>query len=134
MIFLQHRRKFHVLKPCPPPSPLLLFGFLNHSLYMYIYIMYIHINILCTYILCIYVYTNKYIMHIYYVYYIYIYVYLYIYIYIYLYFYIYIYIYIYIYYTLFDHFEEGAILKGMEPSWMKLWFRSGKVLIEKCFI
>ena len=44
---------------------------------------------------------------------------------------------IYIYYTLFDHFEEGTILKGgggVNHPRMKLWFRGEEALIKNCFI
>ena len=46
----------------------------------------------------------------------------------------YIYIYI-ILYMLFDHFEEGAILKGEGKNhpWMKLWYRCEEVLVKKVF-
>ena len=36
---------------------------------------------------------------------------------------------------LFDHFEEGAILKGEGKNhpWMKLWYRCEEVLVKKVF-
>ena len=56
-------------------------------------------------------------------------------IYIQIYIYIYIYIYLYILFMLFDHFEEGTILKraGTNHPRMKLWYRGEEVLIKKVF-